>query len=425
MQGSLGGGKRKHFWLDSQSLHQHNRAPNLSRMWVSIDSEAACSAALQQTLDEYGIVDTDALQAVLEDNAAGLARALCTALQAAPPAASAAEHVAMIFVMDEALSACRLELEVSDAGLAAAEARLKVLSSKVCETEARLVEARKRTEAAEAKLRAAREAAKTAEKEAARRQHESDRQAAAVAEDRAALVAEKKAVMEKEAEAKRLLADATKRLESAKEVMECHRAGKNKAAADASAAEAAQDQAARDLKAAEAALAKSAYLQGATDRVAVLEAAMAEGMAANAALREEVSALRSGCTALEAVAEAAEDQCAVREADLHAAVAAAEQRALAAEQRAVTAQRSKGAGRGGRGSGPSLSTSHSHPDQGARIAALESKLASVRRAIAQGSHCHKIIMHGRQYTAYDYGEAPKDDAERVEQEGLGYTLVDL
>ena len=56
-------------------------------MWVSIASDAACAAALQQALDDYGVVDTDALQAVLEipEAAAGLARALCTALQAAPP----------------------------------------------------------------------------------------------------------------------------------------------------------------------------------------------------------------------------------------------------------------------------------------------------------------------------------------------------
>ena len=56
-------------------------------MWVSIASDAACAAALQQALDDYGVVDTDALQAVLEipETAAGLARSLCTALQAAPP----------------------------------------------------------------------------------------------------------------------------------------------------------------------------------------------------------------------------------------------------------------------------------------------------------------------------------------------------
>ena len=56
-------------------------------MWVSIASDAACAAALQQALDDYGVVDTDALQAVLEipETAAGLAWSLCTALQAAPP----------------------------------------------------------------------------------------------------------------------------------------------------------------------------------------------------------------------------------------------------------------------------------------------------------------------------------------------------
>ena len=117
----------------------------------------------------------------------------------------------------------------------------------------------------------------------------------------------------------------------------------------------------------------------------------------------------------------------MREADLRATVAAAEQRAVAAEQRAVAAEqravaaeRSKGAGgRGGRGAA-------SHLDlQGVRIDSLESKLAAVRRAIAQGSNSHKIIMHGRQYAAYDYGEAPAGHAERSEQEGLGFTLVDL
>ena len=58
-------------------------------MWVSIASDAACAAALQQAVVGFGVVDTDTLQAVLQipETAAGLARALCTALQAAPPAA--------------------------------------------------------------------------------------------------------------------------------------------------------------------------------------------------------------------------------------------------------------------------------------------------------------------------------------------------
>ena len=58
-------------------------------MWVSIASDAACAAALQQAVVDFGLVDTDALQAVLQipESAAGLARALCTALCAAPPAA--------------------------------------------------------------------------------------------------------------------------------------------------------------------------------------------------------------------------------------------------------------------------------------------------------------------------------------------------
>ena len=56
-------------------------------MWVSITSEAACSAALQHAVAMYDIYDTKTLQAVLQHDAAGLARALCTALQSAPPAA--------------------------------------------------------------------------------------------------------------------------------------------------------------------------------------------------------------------------------------------------------------------------------------------------------------------------------------------------
>ena len=58
-------------------------------MWVSIASDAACAAALQQAVVDFGLFDTDALQAVLQipESAAGLARALCTALRAAPPAA--------------------------------------------------------------------------------------------------------------------------------------------------------------------------------------------------------------------------------------------------------------------------------------------------------------------------------------------------
>ena len=53
-------------------------------MWVSIASDAACAAALQQAVVDFGVVDSDALQAVLQipesGCAAGFARALCTAL---------------------------------------------------------------------------------------------------------------------------------------------------------------------------------------------------------------------------------------------------------------------------------------------------------------------------------------------------------
>jgi len=67
--------------------------------WVSIASDAACAAALaaQQVVVDFGVVDTQMLcrsvQAVLQipEAAAGFARAharaLCTALRAAPPAA--------------------------------------------------------------------------------------------------------------------------------------------------------------------------------------------------------------------------------------------------------------------------------------------------------------------------------------------------
>ena len=94
-------------------------------MWVSIDSEAACSAALHQALDEYGIVDTAVLQAVLEHDAAGLARALCTALQATSPAASAA-----------ATRAAQL-METRAARLMEAEARAVAAERRLAEAEAR------------------------------------------------------------------------------------------------------------------------------------------------------------------------------------------------------------------------------------------------------------------------------------------------
>ena len=35
-------------------------------MWVSLTSDAACAAALQQAVVDFGVVDTDALQAVLQ-----------------------------------------------------------------------------------------------------------------------------------------------------------------------------------------------------------------------------------------------------------------------------------------------------------------------------------------------------------------------
>ena len=49
-------------------------------MWVSIASDAACAAALQQAVVGFGVYDTDTLQAVLQfpESAAGFARALCT-----------------------------------------------------------------------------------------------------------------------------------------------------------------------------------------------------------------------------------------------------------------------------------------------------------------------------------------------------------
>ena len=57
-------------------------------MWVSIASDAVCATALQQAVVDFGVVDTDALQAVnIPETAAGFARALFTALRAAPPAA--------------------------------------------------------------------------------------------------------------------------------------------------------------------------------------------------------------------------------------------------------------------------------------------------------------------------------------------------
>jgi hypothetical protein len=61
-----------------------NRITLLIHVGVKIGSEAACSAALRQALDNYGVFDTDALQAVLETDATGFARALCTSLQQTP-----------------------------------------------------------------------------------------------------------------------------------------------------------------------------------------------------------------------------------------------------------------------------------------------------------------------------------------------------
>ena len=105
-------------------------------------------------------------------------------------------------------------------------------------------------------------------------------------------------------------------------------------------------------------------MQDAANRVAAAEAAAADSAATNVALREEVSALNGGCcAALEAVAEAAETQC----AELQAAVKVAEQRAVAAEQRVM--QNAGKGGRGGRGP-PWPSAPRSNFDQSARIAAL-------------------------------------------------------
>ena len=36
------------------------------QMWVSIASDATCAAALQQAVVDFGVVDTDTLQAVLQ-----------------------------------------------------------------------------------------------------------------------------------------------------------------------------------------------------------------------------------------------------------------------------------------------------------------------------------------------------------------------
>ena len=386
-------------------------------MWVSIESEAACSAALRQALDEYGIVNTAILHGVLEVAAADFARTLCTALQAAPPEASArpqaAEHAAVIAIMDKAIAESKAELQETEEAAAACAQRRAAQHHKM---EAQLGEAKKRIEAVEVKQRAARAAAKAAEK-AMKARHERD--LAQLTTEREAIAEREAALSAREASARSLIADATKRFESAKELMESKRASSNRAAADASAAEAARAEAAADRKAAEAAITKCAQMQDAANRVAAAEAAAADSAATNVALREEVSAFNGGCcAALEAVAEAAETRC----AELQAAVKVAEQRAVAAEQRAM--QNAGKGGRGGRGP-PWPSAPRSNFDQSARIAALESRLAAIRRAIAQGSHRHKIIMHGRQYTAYDYGEAPADGAERAEQEGLGYTLVDL
>ena len=51
---------------------------------ASLESEAACSAALQQAVEEYGIFDTASLQAVLQYDASDFARSLCMSLRVAP-----------------------------------------------------------------------------------------------------------------------------------------------------------------------------------------------------------------------------------------------------------------------------------------------------------------------------------------------------
>ena len=96
-------------------------------MWVSINSDAACRAALLQALDDYGIVDTATLHGVLEVAAADFARTLCTALQAAPPEASArpqaAEHAAVIAIMDKAIAESKAELQETEEAAAACAQR--------------------------------------------------------------------------------------------------------------------------------------------------------------------------------------------------------------------------------------------------------------------------------------------------------------
>ena len=61
---------------------------NRMQLWVSLASEAACAAALQHAVAMCGIYDTETLQAVLQHDAMGLARALCTALRTEAPSCS-------------------------------------------------------------------------------------------------------------------------------------------------------------------------------------------------------------------------------------------------------------------------------------------------------------------------------------------------
>ena len=65
-----------------------NRKRIRMQLWVSLASEAACAAALQHAVAMYDIHDTETLQAVLQYDAAGLPRALCTALRAEAPSRS-------------------------------------------------------------------------------------------------------------------------------------------------------------------------------------------------------------------------------------------------------------------------------------------------------------------------------------------------
>ena len=123
-------------------------------MWVSIASDAACAAALQHAVQVYGIHDTETLQSVLEYDATGFARALCSALQAEAPSRSSTgtqTDAAILMVETGTQTVADDVVDVSTAEAMVAEALCMVDEAQHCE---RLADKRARSWEARAELAA-------------------------------------------------------------------------------------------------------------------------------------------------------------------------------------------------------------------------------------------------------------------------------